>query len=41
MSEQTLREEIADEIEDDHDRRSFEGLADIRQTHLSERWWSS
>jgi len=40
MTEQTLAEEMAEEFEDDDDRRAFRSMTDIEQTHLSARWWS-
>ena len=37
---ETLADELAERFEDDRDRRAFEALADIRQTHLEARWWA-
>jgi len=36
----TLLDELTEEIKDDRSRRTVRALGDIRQTHLSARWWS-
>lgn len=36
----TLLDELTDAVDDDRDRRAVRAIGDVRQTHLSARWWS-
>jgi hypothetical protein len=37
---ETLLDELTDEIEDERTERTVRALGDVRQMHLSARWWS-
>jgi hypothetical protein len=34
-----MLDELADAAVDDRDERAIRALGDVRQTHLSARWW--
>jgi hypothetical protein len=36
----TLLDELTEDAEDERTRRTVRALGDVRQTHLSARWWS-
>jgi len=36
----TLLDELTGEVENEQTRRTVRALGDVRQTHLSARWWS-
>lgn len=36
---ETLLDQLTEDIEDEQTRRTVRALGDVRQTHLSARWW--
>jgi len=37
---ETLLDQMADVVDDEQDERTIRALGDVRQTHLSARWWT-
>jgi len=37
---ETLLDDVTERIDDDRSRRTVRALGDVRQTHLSRRWWT-